>query len=226
MAGYDIPTSSIQIAKELLTLIKQHDEGTFQHCVRVSRLSSLLAKAAGLDADEIRSAEFAGLFHDIGKSKIPKEILLKPGRLTPDETIIMQKHSSFSADMLDPLKNIEFYSRLIEAVRLHHERFDGEGYPFQIKGEDIPLISRIILVVDTYDSMTWTRPYRKGLPANVAYKEIQTYAGTQFDPQLAKIFNEAHPKWDVIENGSFKEMNQTVLSGLEPTRIISAARVA
>jgi putative nucleotidyltransferase with HDIG domain len=208
----DIPEWAVVIATRLMTQIRERDYETYMHCVRVSRGSRLLAQAAGLNELDQKIIEFAGLFHDIGKVHIPLEILNKPAKLTPEEYSVMMQHPERSVEMLEPLKHLEFFRRLIPGVLHHHERFDGAGYPAKIEGEDIPLEARMILVVDTYDAMTADRAYRKGLPMERAYAELKEFAGRQFDPQMVKIFLNAHPFWSRRDQSKvFDEMNETVL---------------
>jgi putative nucleotidyltransferase with HDIG domain len=191
--------------------VRMKDEATYLHCIRVSRGSRLLAKAAGLNEFEQKIVEFAGLFHDIGKVGIPDSVLNKPAKLTEDEYKIMQSHPDLSVQILQPLSQIRFFQMIIPGVKHHHERYDGKGYPVGVFGEEIPLASRMILVADTYDAMTADRVYRKGLSKEVAYKELQDFAGRQFDPRLVKIFLEAHPTWKEPDQKIFEEMNETVL---------------
>jgi putative nucleotidyltransferase with HDIG domain len=218
--GYDIPDWSVEIAQKIMSTVKQKDVDTFDHCVRVSRMSKLLASAAGLNEFDARIVEYAGLFHDIGKVGVPDEILLKPAKLTEEEYQIMKSHPVLSAKILDPLGHLEFFGKTLPGVLFHHERFDGRGYPEGVKGEDIPLASRIILVVDTFDAMTWSRPYRKGLSAEVAYKELADFAGRQFDPKLVDIFNSVHPRWKMRDLKVFSEVNNGVLAKLSPSPVV------
>lgn len=149
----------------------------------------------GLNEFEQKIAEFSGLLHDIGKIGIEKEVLLKPSKLDPRELDIMRNHSVISEQIIQPFAHHPFFKQILPAVRGHHERLDGEGYPDKLAGEAIPLISRIILIVDTYDAMAENRVYRKGLPADIIYSEIKRCTGTQFDPQIAKTFLENHARW-------------------------------
>lgn len=206
-----LPNWTIEVAKAIMETVRLKDPETASHCVRVSRGSRLLAKAAGLNEADQKIAEFAGLFHDIGKIGVPDSILLKPGKLTAEEYAIMKDHPEMSVKILEPLLAVEFFNKLIPGVRYHHERFDGHGYPEGVYGESIPLTARLILVADTYDAMTADRAYRKGLSTEVAYKELSDFAGRQFDPRLVKIFLEAHPKWGPKDATLFEEMSQTVL---------------
>ena len=158
----------------------------------MSHLCTFLATAAGLSETEKLKAQFAGLLHDVGKAKIPTEVLNKPGKLTDAEYSLMKKHALFSAEMLEPLEHSPFFREVQLAVLHHHERVDGQGYPVQLEGEQIPYIARLILIVDTVDAMTQTRAYRKGLPLDVVYRELEKFAGTQFDKELVNIFIPAH----------------------------------
>jgi HD-GYP domain-containing protein (c-di-GMP phosphodiesterase class II) len=129
----------------------------------------------------------AGLLHDIGKIKIPKEILYKPGMLTPDEAKVMQMHPVYGAEILESIPPL---AHAAPAARHHHERYDGKGYPDRLKGEQIPFEARVIAIVDTFDAMAADRPYRKGLPLEVCRSELVKGRGKQFDPQLVEAFME------------------------------------
>lgn len=207
----DIPDWTLQIAQALMAKVREKDAETYHHCVRVSRGTRLLARTAGLDLIEQKQAEFAGLFHDIGKIHVPENILLKPSKLTPEEMAVMKDHPDLSVELLKPLAAVDFFKALMPGVRFHHEWFDGRGYPRGLKAESIPLTARLVLIADTFDAMTADRVYRKGRPAEVAYKELHDFAGTQFDPDLVKIYLEAHPHWDERGDKAFADMNATVL---------------
>lgn len=195
----DIPHWAKLVAQSLLSALKERDPYTYGHCRRVARFARLLAKAAGLNEEEQQIIEYASMFHDLGKMGIPDQILLKPGRLTPKEEEIMREHPIKSTEIIQPLTEVSFFKNMVPGIRHHHERMDGEGYPDRIKGEQIPLSARIILIADTFDAMTTTRPYRKGSGSEYAYKELKQFSGRQFDPQLVQIFLKAHPKWGPIE---------------------------
>jgi HD-GYP domain-containing protein (c-di-GMP phosphodiesterase class II) len=199
MAWDNIPDWAYSVARSLLQAMKERDPYTYGHCCRVARNARLLAQAAGLNEYEQRVIEFSSMFHDLGKMGIPDQILLKPGRLTLDEQRIMREHPIKSAEIIQPLSNVPFFRSCLPGVKHHHERIDGRGYPDRIGGEEIPLGARIILIADTFDAMTTTRPYRKGLPFELGYKELQQFAGRQFDTQLVDVFCQAHPKWDQFE---------------------------
>ncbi len=191
----DVPSSAYDIAKALLQSLKIVDPLTFYHCCRVGEFSRRLARDAGLDQYEQKMAEFAGLFHDVGKIGVPQAVIHKPAKLDEDEFNMMKKHPELSEEIVKVLDDNLFFKELLSPIRSHHERVDGRGYPDGLVGDQVPLLARVILIVDTYDAMTQTRSYRKGLPVEVVYSELQKYSGTQFDSQLVKIFLQAQPLW-------------------------------
>lgn len=199
MAWDDIPDWAHTVAKAMLQALKERDPYTYGHCRRVAHHSRMLAQAAGLNEYEQKVTEFSSLFHDLGKMGIPDSILLKPGRLSPHEEAIMRAHPIKSEEIISPLSSVPFFRDVAPGVRYHHERVDGKGYPDGVSGEQIPLSARIILIADTFDAMTTTRPYRKGLPIDIAYKELREFAGRQFDPRLVQVFLKAHPKWGKLD---------------------------
>ncbi len=166
-------------------ILDARDPHTSQHSTRVTNLSIALANILKLPEDEKDVLYIAASLHDIGKVGIPDSILLKPDKLTDEEFMIIKRHPDIGADILKPIVPM---SRETEVIRNHHERYDGRGYPSGIAGENIPLLSRIITLADSFDAMTSDRPYRKGLPIDEAVEEITRCMGCQFDPELAKIF--------------------------------------
>lgn len=193
----NIPSWAYESVRALLESLNTVEPMTYQHCLRVGEYSRKLARDLGLNEYQQKSAEFAGMLHDIGKIGIDREILLKPGRLDPKEHDIMKNHSILSENIVKPLATNQFFAGILPAIRGHHERMDGEGYPDKKNGDEIPLIARVILIVDTFDAMSENRSYRKGLPADVVYAELKRCSGTQFDPQMVKAFLEAQPHWQV-----------------------------
>lgn len=191
----DVPAWAYEAAQALMQSLKVVDPATFAHCCRVGEMSRKLGRDAGLNEYQQKLAEFAGLFHDIGKMGVPQAIISKPGKLDDNEHLIMKSHPVLSEEIVKPLAKHDFFAQLLPGIRGHHERVDGTGYPDKKLGDEVPLIARIILVVDTYDAMSQTRAYRKGLPVEVVYAELQRCSGTQFDSQLVKTFLEAHPTW-------------------------------
>lgn len=192
----DVPAWAYESARALMQSLKLVDPVTYAHCCRVGEMSRKLGRDSGLNEYEQKLAEFAGLFHDIGKIGISQAIIAKPGKLDPEEFQIMKTHSELSEQIIKPLCTDKFFAQILPAVRGHHERIDGTGYPDKKRGDEVPLLSRIVLVVDTYDAMTETRAYRKGLPIDVVYAELKRYSGTQFDSQLVNTFLQAHKFWD------------------------------
>jgi HD-GYP domain-containing protein (c-di-GMP phosphodiesterase class II) len=145
-----------------------------------------MAVELGLPAREIEQVETAALLHDVGK--IHEEfapLLRKEGRLTDEETALMQTHSAKSAELVGIIS--KFHGFIQDSVRHHHERWDGQGYPYGLSTKNIPLGARIILIADTIDAMTTDRPYRKRLPVDVVIAELQKCKGTQFDPELIEV---------------------------------------
>jgi HD-GYP domain-containing protein (c-di-GMP phosphodiesterase class II) len=133
----------------------------------------------------------SALMHDIGKIGCVLN-LNKPGKLTNDEYEVFKRHPVYGRDILDPIK---FLHPLVPGVHLHHERWDGRGYPLRMRGNEIPVMARIIAVADTYDAMTSDRSYRRALPHEVAVTEIERCAGTQFDPEIAASFTSSIEGW-------------------------------
>jgi HD-GYP domain-containing protein (c-di-GMP phosphodiesterase class II) len=216
MAWDDIPEWSAEVAQEILDSVKEKDPFTFFHCARVGRGSRKLGKAIGLNEFEQAVLEFSGLFHDIGKVKIPNEILIKPGRLEKHEIDVMKSHPQLSAEMIQHLANVPFFRFLLPGIKYHHERFDGEGYPFNMRAEGIPLFARVIAVVDAYDAMTNARPYRNPLPEEKAIKEIKDFSGRQFDDRMARYFLEYLPHMK-------KELEKEEQDDIIVSRLIKAA---
>ncbi len=166
-------------------IMDARDPYTSQHSTRVTSLAIMQADHLGLDEIDRDILYVSSKLHDIGKVGIPDSILLKPGPLTQEEFSVIKKHPDIGADIL---KSISIMQRETEIIRHHHERYDGKGYPSGIKGNDIPLLSRIIALADTFDAMTSERPYRVALSTKQAILEIKRCKGTQFDPYLAESF--------------------------------------
>ena len=161
------------------------DPYTHGHSLRVTLYSLILANELNLSEKELEEIETAGLLHDIGKIAIPQKILCKPGRLTEEEFNLMKAHPENAEKLISSIKGLQGISSWLKT---HHERWDGNGYPDGLCGEEIPLTARVIALADTYDAMTSTRAYRKALEHSVAMEEIKRCSGTQFDPRLADLF--------------------------------------
>ena len=158
-----------------------------EHFERVSELCVKIGLALGLNSDEMNQLKISGLLHDIGKIGIDEKILNKSGKLNYDEWLDIKRHSEIGYQIL---RSTNEFSNIAEFILAHHERWDGKGYPKELKGEEIPLISRIITIADAYDAMTSKRSYKSVLSDEVALAELWKSAGTQFDPKLVNIFIE------------------------------------
>lgn len=155
------------------------------HSQRVSEYAVRLASNVGVDANLLEAIRRGGMLHDIGKIGIPDSILLKPGKLTGDEWVEMRKHPQIGFWILD---GIEVLESACQIVLTHHENFDGTGYPAGLKGDGIPIGSRIFTVVDSLDAMTSDRPYRKAMSHQRARREIEEGAGLKYDPEVVRSF--------------------------------------
>lgn len=182
--GKSIRNNAIKAILETLT--DKHNEELI-HSQRVSFYCKKMGEVLKLNIDEIRELEIAGMYHDIGKISIPDSILGKPSSLTFEEFETMKTHTSTGYQIL---KAADAYSNLAEYVLSHHERWDGNGYPNNLKEREIPLFSRIICIADAYEAMTTNRVYKKKISKIEAAKELIRCAGTQFDPKLTKVFVE------------------------------------
>ena len=165
--------------------VEAKDPYTRGHSDRVSEYSVLIGKKLGLDEQTLHTLRIGGLFHDIGKIGIPDSILLKESKLDDEEYSQIKNHPTIGVHMLG---DAQIFKDIIPIVKHHHERYDGRGYPSQLKGEDIPYIARIVAVADTFDAMTSKRSYRDALPLSVVKEEIEKCTGTQFDPKIAPVF--------------------------------------
>ena len=180
----------------LMESLKRVDPVTHDHCWRVAQASGRLAECMGLNEYQQKVAYATGLLHDIGKIGIPKDILHKPAQLTESEYELVKNHPLISEAIVAPLaQGNSFVAETLCGIRGHHERIDGRGYPDKKKGDEIPLMARIVLISDTFDAMSSPRAYRKGLPIEAVYAELRKFSGLQFDAQIVKTFLEAHPTW-------------------------------
>lgn len=161
------------------------DRETKDHTARVTEMTMLLAKKAGMTEAEILHVKHGALLHDIGKMGIPDAILLKDAHLTNEEWAIMHKHPMFAYEMLFP---IEYLRPALDIPYCHHEKWDGTGYPRGLKGEEIPLAARLFAVVDVWDALRSDRIYRKGWPLDKVLEYIRAQSGTHFDPQAVDLF--------------------------------------
>ncbi len=163
-------------------VVEADDTYTGEHCKDVVRLALDVARELGLDASRLRNVEFGALLHDVGKIAVPKEIVNKPGKLDEREWEIIKTHTVEGQRMLERVGG--FMGEVGQIVRSHHERWDGGGYPDELRGEQIPLEARIISCCDAFNAMTTTRSYRKAMPQSVAVAELVKNSGAQFDPDV------------------------------------------
>lgn len=174
-----------EMTTTLRSIVDARDIYTRGHSDRVAYLARRLSAELGRSEGECSIIHVTGLFHDIGKIKIPDSILLKEGILTEEEFAVMRRHPEYAVDILN---NVSGLAQIIPAVRSHHERYDGKGYPQGLRGLAIPIDARIIALTDSYDAMTSYRRYRSNIPPDEALDQIMECAGTQFDPELAECF--------------------------------------
>jgi HD-GYP domain-containing protein (c-di-GMP phosphodiesterase class II)/putative methionine-R-sulfoxide reductase with GAF domain len=173
----------LSTVEALANALEANDEYTSTHARWITDLALRVGEELGLGTAELKGLELGALFHDIGKIGIPSSILLKPGPLTPEERAVIETHPILGERILQPIEQLEQVRRI---VRSCHERWDGGGYPDRLKGEEIPVESRIIIACDAFHAMTTDRPYRAALDANEARRRLEEAAGTQFDPRVVE----------------------------------------
>ncbi|AEH51654.1 HD domain-containing phosphohydrolase [Pseudothermotoga thermarum] len=177
---------SKKVINVLLETLRLHESHTAEHAKRLAEFSKQLALKLGLDREKAELVGWAALVHDIGKLAVDKDILNKPGTLTKEEYEKVKVHPVIGAELLK-MGGLEEIARI---VKYHHERYDGNGYPEGLKGEEIPIESRILCVIDAFDAMTSDRPYRKAMTVEQAVEELKKNSGTQFDPKVVEAFLE------------------------------------
>ena len=174
----------LDTVEALANALEANDEYTSSHARWITDLSLKVGEELGLDMRSLKRLELGALFHDIGKIGIPETILSKPGPLTDEERAIVETHPELGEKIIAPIDRLE---EVRPIVRHCHERYDGAGYPDRLRGDDIPIESRIILVCDAYHAMTTARPYRRRLPDEEALRRLREAAGTQFDPRVVEV---------------------------------------
>lgn len=196
----------------LAQVVEAKDAYTEGHIRRLRSYSRCVAEACSFDEVEISFIEYGGILHDIGKIGISEAILLKPGPLTSDEMREMQRHPEIGARIIAPMR---FAKDVTPIIRGHHERWDGNGYPDGLRGQDIPIGARIIGIADAYDAMTTDRLYRAALSVDEAVRRLQAGKGTQFDPCLLELF------LTLLEHGDIQQIAvQIVLEHGTSERIV------
>jgi putative two-component system response regulator len=192
--GSELEESLTEVLARLAHLAEYRDDATGQHSRHVGLVASGIARDLGLPDDQVELIRWAAPLHDVGKIAIPDHILQKPGALTAEEFEIIKSHTTIGAKILS-----EGHSQVLhmaaEIALTHHERWDGTGYPQQLRGDAIPLSGRIVAVADAFEAMLRLRAFRKGRPIEQVVDEIQRCAGTQFDPRVVEAFltRSSHP---------------------------------
>jgi HD-GYP domain-containing protein (c-di-GMP phosphodiesterase class II) len=175
----------VQFVESLASALDARDGYTAGHSRRVSEYSCAIARAMSIDGESLDELRIAALLHDIGKIGIADSVLQKPGPLTKEEMRLLQQHPTIGRRILEGVQGFHTY---LPAVELHHENWDGSGYPLGLRGDATPLAARIVHVADAYDAMTTDRPYRRGMSHEEAIGVLEKYAGTQFDSAIVPVF--------------------------------------
>ena len=187
IAYNEIKDLSLEIIYRLAKAAEFKDEYTGFHIQRIGFYSTKIAEHLGLSKEQVELIKYSSPLHDIGKLRIPDHILLKPGPLTKDEWEIMKTHTIMGAKILEGSK-IKYLKAAEKIALLHHEKWDGTGYPYGLKGKKIPLFARIVSIADVFDALTSDRPYRKAFSVEEAFEIIKNESGKHFDPELVEIF--------------------------------------
>ena len=183
----ELRRTHLEIVRRLAQAAEWHDDTTGRHVSRMSRIAHQLALAAGMERERAEMLLQASALHDIGKIGIPDRVLLKPGKLDPDEWELMKTHTTIGHQLLGGSSSevIQMASRIALS---HHERWDGKGYPRGLAGEDIPLESRICTIADVFDALVSERPYKRAWPVDEALEEVARMSGSAFEPRLVEFF--------------------------------------
>ncbi len=190
--SHSLENATIQLMSSLQNAMEEKDFYTAGHTVRVTEYALMLGLAMQLPEKDLVVLRRAAQFHDIGKLVIDLMCIQKPGKLSRDEWELIRKHPGVGANIIRPLG---FMEREQFIIRHHHERMDGWGYPDGLKGDELDLLTKILIVVDSYDAMTSSRNYRRNLNMDEAIQELRTHAGTQFDPEIVDTFTHSVPNF-------------------------------
>jgi putative two-component system response regulator len=213
--SWDVEEAQLELVERLARVAECRDDDTKEHSKRVGRCAAEIAERLGLDATMVARIRRAAPLHDVGKIGITDEVFLKPGPLNQAETATMRQHVTVGVNIL-----ADSHSAVLrcaeEIVRSHHERWDGQGYPAGLRGEEIPLAGRIVAVADVFDALSHARPYKPAWPLDDAVAEIEAGAGHRFDPAVVNVFMQMdHPyllapagdvvpsAWEALETGRF-----------------------
>ena len=197
----EISVGAFNVLDSLITTIDRKDHYTRRHSEDVARFAVALGDELGLAYQESRSLRVAGLLHDVGKIGIPDQLLLKPGPLTKEEYEVIKQHSGVGELIIDEIPNLR---GMRDDIAAHHERYDGQGYPRGLVGEEIPLRARILAVADAYAAMTSDRPYHRALSLEGAETELRRVSGTQLDPLVVNALLAILRRADGYERGPAK----------------------
>ncbi len=193
----EIKVAHLEVIQALAEAVESKDLYTGGHARRLAVYGDAMAHRAGLTTQEIELLWYAAILHDVGKIGIPDSILHNTGPLTPEQWVIMKTHPEKGELMLSQLGSL---APIAGIIRHHHERWDGKGYPDGVKGEAIPIYSRIIAIADTYDAVTTHRPYQAAVSTQEAFEILKNCAGTQLDPKLVEYFLAALTKSETLRN--------------------------
>lgn len=185
--------------RTLASVIAIRDEPTGGHCERVAHNACAVARAMGMDGEQVEALYWAGLLHDLGKIAVPERILLKEGALDRDEIALVQRHPAIGAALIEAIS--PDFRAIAAGVRSHHEAFDGSGYPHGLAGAEIPLFGRILAVVDVFEALTSLRPYREPQSTATALAFLREKAGERFDPAVVEAFERIYASGKIWTSG-------------------------
>jgi len=200
---HELQTARLEDLERLALVCEYRDDDTFRHTERVGYSAEQIARAMGVDGSTAWTIRRAAPLHDVGKIGIPDAILLKPSTLTPEEFEVMKTHTMIGHRILGKGQT-PILRMAAEIAATHHERWDGTGYPMQLRGLQIPLVGRIVAIADAFDAMTHTRPYRATSTVDEAAAEIERCSGHQFDPEIVEAFGSIDPTTLVDDDRSAK----------------------
>jgi len=180
-----LDSTALETLEAVSSIVEANDPYTSGHSATVTEIAIKIAQEMGLRAGQLDTLRIAGPLHDVGKVGIPSSVLNKPTGLTQAEWVMIQAHPQVSANVA---QQVTAFEAAVPVIRHHHERWDGTGYPDGLKGDDIPLLARILAVADGFQAMASERPYRRARTEEEALAELQKGAGTQWDPEVVKVF--------------------------------------
>ncbi len=183
----ELREAQLEIIRRLGRAAEYRDNQTGMHVIRMSQYSAFLARVMGLSETECETLLYASPMHDLGKIGIPDRILLKDGKLTEEEWVVMKTHTTIGAELLSG-SDFPLMQMAAEIAQCHHEKWDGTGYPNGLKGEDIPLVARIVTLCDVFDALTSERPYKRAWTTEETIAYLRDHSGTHFDPVLVERF--------------------------------------